>query len=293
MTLENEFQRVETTPEQPHTNGTAQPSPTNTPIPPASMREVPVATVPRSTFNAVVIAFVCLLVGTVVGWVGRDRMAQANVTENETLISSAVATAVAALPAGGSVVVAEPTRDPNQRFVVDIKDNPVQGPEDAPITIIEFGDFRCGYCRRFNDETLSQILTNYEGRIRYVYRDYPILGTESIESALAAECAHDLDAFWPFHDWLYANQDKLNRDGFLQAATELNLDMEQFTTCFDGRTHEQEILADYLDGQSLGVGGTPTFFINGKLLTGAQPYTVFAGVLEQELAAIAESPAAS
>lgn len=249
------------------------------------MREVPVATVPRSTFNAVVIAFVCLIVGVVVGWAGRDRLAQANLSENETLINNAVATAVAMLPASGNLVAAQPTRDPNQRFVVDIKDNPSVGPEDAEITLIEFGDFRCGYCRRFKDETLDQILTNYEGRVRYVFRDYPILGQESLESALAAECAHDLNAFWPFHDWLYANQDKLNRAGFLQAAESLNLDMEQFTACLDARTHEQEIVADFIDGQTLGITGTPTFFINGKLLSGAQPYTVFASVLEQELAA--------
>lgn len=293
MTLENEFQRIEAVPEPIDTNASAETtSPPPQPAPPQSMREMPVATVPRSTFNAVVIAFVCLIVGAVVGWVGRDRIAQDNLTENETLISSAVATAVAALPAE-SLVAAEPTRDPNQRFVVDIKDNPSLGPEDAPITIIEFGDFRCGYCRRFNDETLSQILTNYEGQVRFVYRDYPILGPESLEAALAGECAHDLDAFWPFHDWLYANQDKLNRTGFLLGAAELNMDIEQFTACLDARTHEQEIVADYLDGQNLGVGGTPTFFINGKILTGAQPYTVFAGVLEQELAAVAETSATS
>jgi protein-disulfide isomerase len=301
MTLENELQRADA-PDTNEMQRTDAPDADeralgdNNGTPPlivqnSSLREMPVATVPRSTFNAAVIAFVCLLVGGVVGWVGRDRLAQTNDVENETLINEAVAAAVAALPAG-SVVAAEPTRDPNQRFVVDIKDNPSLGPEDAPITIIEFGDFRCSYCRRFNDETLQQILTNYEGQVRFVFRDYPILGPDSIEAALAGECAHDQDAFWPFHDWLYANQDRLNREGFLEGATAVEMDIETFTACLDARTHEEEVIADYLDGETLGVSGTPTFFINGKLLTGAQPYMVFAGVLEQELAAI-EQPAAS
>ena len=174
------------------------------------------------------------------------------------------------------------------------KGNPAKGvanAADALVTIIEFGDFRCSYCRRFNDETLPTLLDTYDGQIRYVFRDYPILTTESLQAALAAECAHDQDKFWEFHDWAYANQNALNRDGFLIIAENLEMDIPQFTTCFDGQIYNQEVSTDFTDGQALGITGTPTFFINGKILVGAQPLVTFQQVIDAELALASSSEA--
>lgn len=251
-----------------------------------SRDDAALAVVPRATLNYVIIGITFLLVGVVIGAFGYDRLMQANRTENQDLINSAVAAAVAALPSGGAAAAAAPTQDPNQRFTVAYEGNPSIGPDDAPIVMIEFGDFRCGYCKRFNDETLFQLLSDYEGQVRFVYRDYPILGPDSLVAAHAGQCAHDQGAFWPFHDLVYANQGSLNRDTFIAHATALELDVERFTTCLDEETFEEGIIADFMDGQQLGVGGTPTFFINGKLVTGAQPYAVFASVFDAELAAL-------
>ena len=244
--------------------------------------------IPRVLFNYAVIAISCFVIGLAVGIFAYDRVVQNNRDENSELIGNAVAAVVAALP---QQPAAEPTIDPNMRYDVSEADNPAIGPEDALVTIIEFGDFNCGYCKRFFDETLEPLLQAYEGRVRFVYRDYPILGAGSVEAALAAECADDQGQFWAFHDKVYAEQ-ILTRDTFLQYAADLNMDVETFTTCVDDGTHQPEIQADYVAGAQLGVGGTPTFYINGKALIGAQPYENFVAVIEAELTA-AEDPSVS
>ena len=106
------------------------------------------------------------------------------------------------------------------------------------------------------------------------------------QAALAAQCAHDQGQFWPFHDLLYSNPSNLTRTAFLTYAEQLALDIDTFTTCLDNAVHQEEINADYAVGQQLGVGGTPTFFINGRIITGAQPIEVFQRLLNDELAQI-------
>jgi protein-disulfide isomerase len=246
--------------------------------------------IPRVLFNYIVIAVSCFVIGLAIGVFAYDRLVQNNQTENEELIGNAVAAVVAALP---QQPAAEPTIDPNMRYDVTDAGNPAIGPADAPVTIIEFGDFNCGYCKRFFDETLQPLLQAYEGRVRFVYRDYPILGSGSVQAALAGECADDQGKFWGFHDRVYAEQ-VLTRDVFLQYAADLEMDVDSFTTCLDEATHQSEIQADYVAGAQLGVGGTPTFYINGKALIGAQPYENFVAVIEAELnAAASDAPAAS
>ena len=136
--------------------------------------------------------------------------------------------------------------------------------------IVEFGDFHCTYCKRFQDNTITPLLQNYGEKVLFVYRDYPILGADSLQAALAADCAFDQNAFWDFHDRLYSDPTQLTRDKFVEYAQSLNLDMDKFTTCYDNAEHQSDVVRDYTDGVSLGIGGTPTFFINGKILIGAQ-----------------------
>lgn len=256
--------------------------------PAASQRDPNVVVMPRVMFNYIVIGVTFLMLGVVIGVLGYDRLAQSSTAQNAALINAAVGTALAQLPAGVLPPTPRPTLDPNVRYTIDEGGNPAIGPVGAPITLIEFGDFRCSFCKRFNDETLRPLLDAYEGQIRFVYRDYPILGPDSLQAALAAECADDQGAFWPFHDRLYANPGNLTREAFLQYAAELGFDMDVFTSCYDEGVHEPEVMADYNAGQSLGVvSGTPTFFLNGKLIVGAQPYQVFVNAIEAELAAIA------
>jgi protein-disulfide isomerase len=248
----------------------------------------PVATVPRTLLNYVIIGAVFFIVGLIVGLFGNDYLAGRNVAENRALIAQ-VTEAISA--AGGQAAAAEsgPRLDPTQRYTIDTAGNPAIGPEDAPVVIVEFGDFRCGFCKRFQDETLAPLLAQYEGQVRLVYRDYPILGQSSLDAAVAAECADDQGQFWEFHDLLFADQANLTRAGFIVKAQALGMDVETFTSCYDNQQHREEIAADYQAGAELGVGGTPTFFINGIPIIGAQSLEVFSRVIDEELAQAASS----
>lgn len=243
--------------------------------------ESPVAVVPRATFNYVVIALVFLVIGVVIGAVGYERIAEQDRLDTEALINRAVATAVAAVPSGAGAAAAE-----DQPLNISIEGDPYLGPEDAPVVIVEFGDFRCSFCRRFHNETFEPLLQQYEGRIRYVYRDHPTLTDESFPSALAAECAHDQGAFWEFRDLLFAAQSPLTRETFIQFATDTGLDIDQFAECYDNQTPRDEIVQDFVDAQSAGVTGTPTFFINGTPLIGAQPIERFQLAIDAALAQV-------
>jgi protein-disulfide isomerase len=177
-----------------------------------------------------------------------------------------------------------------QKYDVTVaENNPVLGSPDAPVTIIEFSDFKCQYCGRFVAETMDPIMKDFDGKVKLVYRSYPILGQSSILAALAGGCASDQGKFWEFHDLLFADQQNLTKEAFVKYAGDLELDVETFTKCFDEQQHMNDIQANYAYAQSLGVTGTPAFFINGTYVSGAQPYTVFADVINQELGSLEES----
>jgi protein-disulfide isomerase len=244
--------------------------------------------IPRVVFNYGVIAVSFFLLGLLIGGIAVGRLGDANRAENQELINQVVA-AISEAAGSANTAGQQAGPDPNVRYDASPDNDPFIGPADAPITIVEFGDFKCGFCARFHRETLQPILNDYEGQVRIVFRDYPILGTASLEAAYAAECANSQSAFWPYHDLLYENQQALGRDTFIALAEQLELDVEAFTACLDDQTYRDEVFADYADGQRLGVTGTPTFYINGRPIIGAQPYTVFASAIDQELASLAES----
>lgn len=168
-------------------------------------------------------------------------------------------------------------------------DEPAKGAEDAPVTIIEFADFRCGYCLRHFLQTLPIIDKEYIaiGKVRYVFRNFPILGVQSRWAALAAECAHEQGRFWEYHDKLFTltqQGQEFVRSRLKSVAAELGLDSAQFDSCLDSSKYLDEVQEDFALGQSEGVTGTPAFLINGKLLVGAQPIERFRELIEQELA---------
>ena len=169
---------------------------------------------------------------------------------------------------------------------VSVDDDPAQGPEDAAVTIIEFSDFQCPYCARFDTETLPQILSNYGDRVRFVYRDFPLtsLHENAVKAAEASECADDQGAYWKYHDLLFQNQAALDDASLKSYAASLGLDTAAFDECLDSDSNMSEIQKDYQDGIAAGVQGTPAFFVNGVLIQGAQPYTVFQAAIEAALA---------
>lgn len=184
---------------------------------------------------------------------------------------------------GGEPAPASPAPAAEERVPVDVDDDPALGPADAPVTMIEFSDFTCPYCRKFQQETFPVLWEAYPDQIRFVYRDYPILSAESDAAAEAAECADEQGAFWAYHDALFRAQFGLGQDAYLAYAQILELDTEQFSACIEERRYQAEVEADARDAAGWGVNGTPTFFINGVRLVGAQPYGQFAAVIDAEL----------
>lgn len=152
--------------------------------------------------------------------------------------------------------------------------------------MIEFGDFECPFCTRFHNETLGKILDEYGDQLRFVYRDFPLFGhTQAFPSAEAANCAREQGKYWEYHDKLFfAGPQALGAENYLLYARDLNLDMTAFESCIDSRKYQAEVQADLDDALSLGLRGTPSFFINGIPLVGAQPHEVFKQVIESELA---------
>jgi protein-disulfide isomerase len=166
------------------------------------------------------------------------------------------------------------------------KNDPTYGPEDAPITIIEFADFQCPFCQRHFQETYPQLLENYPDQIRFVYKDYPLtsIHPDAFPASLAGMCAYEQDAFWPFHDLLYGGTLGLGSEAYSQYASDLGLDMDAFAQCIEEERFAEDVQADAQYAQQIGVSSTPTFFINGLPIVGAQPYSLFAQVIDYELA---------
>ena len=172
------------------------------------------------------------------------------------------------------------------RYNVPVGNNPYVGPENAPITLIEFGDYQCPYCREWFQDTYPQIMTAYQGKIRFVFRDFPLsaIHANAFPAAEAADCAGEQGKYWPFHDKLFNGGLSLGSDTYLQYASDLGLDVTKFTSCIDTNKYQAAVEANYEFGSNMGISSTPTFFINGLALVGAQPFSVFKQVIDQELA---------
>jgi len=170
-------------------------------------------------------------------------------------------------------------------------DDPFLGPADAPVTIIEFGDYQCPFCGLFYDETLPQIQATYAGQVRFVYRDFPLtsIHLNAQKAAEASECADDQGRFWEYHALLWANQQALDVADLKAYAGELGLDTAAFDDCLDSGENAQEVQKDSSDAVGYGVTGTPWFFINDVPLPGAQPFSAFQAIIDP-LLAIAPTP---
>ncbi|MEK6900509.1 MAG: thioredoxin domain-containing protein [Nanoarchaeota archaeon] len=182
--------------------------------------------------------------------------------------------------------------DETAKLDVSADDDPVLGNADAPVTIIEFSDFQCPFCGKFFSESFPKIDEKYikTGKVKMVFRDFPLeFHPEAEPAALAANCANEQGKFWEFHDLLFANQEALGDAKYKEWAQQLDLDQEKFVDCYKGLKYLDEVRSDLTDGQSYGVSGTPAFFVNGRMVSGAQPYAVFEQIIESELAAAGKS----
>jgi protein-disulfide isomerase len=165
---------------------------------------------------------------------------------------------------------------------------PSKGPENAPITIVEFSDFQCPYCARA-EPTVKDLmeLEKYKGKIRLVYRDYPLeFHKLAPKASEAAHCAGDQGKYWEMHGRLFAATPKLEVTDLKAYARELALDAGRFDKCLDSGEKAKVVADHFKAGADAGVRGTPAFFINGRLISGAQPLEAFKTIIDAELAAI-------
>jgi protein-disulfide isomerase len=152
--------------------------------------------------------------------------------------------------------------------------------------IVEFSDFQCPFCKRFTDDSYQQLLAAYPGKIRFVFRHLPLtsIHPEAFPAAEASMCANEQNSFWEYHDKLFENQDNLGRDLYMQIAADLNLDITTFKNCISTGKFKESIQQDSDFAVNLGVQSTPTFFVNGLALVGAQPLETFKQAIDMELA---------
>jgi predicted DsbA family dithiol-disulfide isomerase len=169
------------------------------------------------------------------------------------------------------------------RIFVSIDPARVRGLVKAPITIVEFSDFECPYCGGVED-TLRQLESQYPTQIRLAYRDFPLDFHPSAEpSAEASRCALAQGKYWQYHDLLFANQQHLESSDLLKLAVRLDLDLKIFHACISRKTYKADVQHDVDEGKKLGITGTPAFFINGILVSGAIPLEEFARLIDREL----------
>jgi protein-disulfide isomerase len=161
---------------------------------------------------------------------------------------------------------------------------PAKGPENAPITIVEFSDFECPFCSRVNP-TLAQVRENYGDKVRIVFRHYPLpMHPNAQKAAEASLCADEQGKFWEMHDKMFADQKGLAVDSLKAKAAELGLDGDSFNQCLDTSEYAEAVKADLKAGAVAGVSGTPAMFVNGIFISGAVPYEQVAKVIDEELA---------
>ena len=166
---------------------------------------------------------------------------------------------------------------------VSVDDDPYMGPKDAPVTIIEFSDFQCPYCKKVQP-ALKQLMHEYQGSVKLVFRDFPLrnIHPQAQKAAEAAQCAAEQQQFWPFHDKLFAAAE-LQPENLKQYAQELGLNTAQFNTCLDAGKYAEEVEHDLQDGLNAGVNATPSFFVNGQPVSGAVAYEQFKEAVEDAL----------
>ncbi|KAA0255637.1 DsbA family protein [Acidobacteria bacterium ACD] len=176
--------------------------------------------------------------------------------------------------------------DPNQRVDVSTGIYPILGKKDAKVTIVEFSDLECPFCEKFDTETFPQLKKEYidTGKVRFAYRHYLLpFHSNAPKAAEAVACARDQGKSWELIDAIFNDQKNITVADLKKKAASLSIKSSQFERCLDSGEKKAEVDKDQSDGTTAGVSGTPTFFVNGKRLVGAQPFSQFKAVIEAEL----------
>jgi protein-disulfide isomerase len=174
---------------------------------------------------------------------------------------------------------------PAFRAQVSVAGEPFRGSEKAPVTIVKFEDYQCPFCKQVQP-TFNELLSRYNGKVRLVHKDLPLesLHPQARQAAEAARCAYEQGKFWEYHDKLYANSPKASSDDMKSYAKDVGLNVDSFDRCFASGKYKAVVQRDLNEGAQLGLTGTPTFFINGRELSGNQPFEAFEAIIDEELA---------
>ena len=171
------------------------------------------------------------------------------------------------------------------RYAVEVApDDPVLGSASAPVTVVEFSDFQCPFCKQVMP-TLKKLREAYGDRMRIVWKDFPLtsIHPQAFKAAEAAHCAREQGKFWEYHDRLFENQQALESDSLKKYASDAGLDAGKFNACLDAAKYAERVQAQMGVGTALGVSSTPSVFINGRMVSGAQPYETFTAIIDEEL----------
>jgi protein-disulfide isomerase len=179
---------------------------------------------------------------------------------------------------------------PAIRVEVSTEGAPIRGAAGAPVTVVEFSDFECPFCKQTHP-TLKQLLERYPDKVRLAYRDFPLdsIHPQARRAAEAARCAQDQGKFWEYHDALFTQSPQLALEDLRRYAGQVGIDVTKFDSCLAAGTHKAAVQRDLDEGNRLGITGTPAFFVNGRTLTGAQPLEAFTRLIDQELASATAS----
>jgi protein-disulfide isomerase len=171
------------------------------------------------------------------------------------------------------------------RTEISFAGEPFRGSEKAPVTIVKFEDFQCPFCKQIQP-TVNALLSRYDGKVRLVHKDLPLesLHPQARQAAEAARCAHEQGKFWEYHDKLYATAPKASADDLKSYAKDVGLNADSFDRCFASGKYKEVVQRDLNEGAQLGLTGTPTFFINGREISGNQPSEAFEAIIDEELA---------
>lgn len=171
-----------------------------------------------------------------------------------------------------------------RRAEVNTAGAPVRGEASAQVTIVEFSDFHCPFCRSVQP-TLLQLLDKYKGKVKVVYKDLPLDGLHpnARRASEAARCAREQDKFWQYHDALYAAGNDVSDPTLMAHAAKVGLDASSFSACLSSGKHRAGIERDIAEASKLGLQSTPAFFVNGRLISGAMPLDAFSAMIEEEL----------
>jgi protein-disulfide isomerase len=170
-------------------------------------------------------------------------------------------------------------------FEVEVGDAPIMGGKNARVTIVEFSDFQCPFCAR-GANVMTEVKKKYGDKVKVAFKNFPLPFHHHARSASTAGlCVHEqkADLYWKMHDLMFEDQQGLEQDGLIAKARTLNIDMDKFTDCLTSGKFDAMIDQDIEQGQKLGVKSTPTFFVNGMMVTGAQPLEEFSKLIDQEL----------